>query len=304
VKHRNYPRRSGSPPPAEDFAAERAAFGSERIALDFGGLGLVVDGLDRELADGLRERFPHFVTGDPADIALRIELRRETGRTYFIDPPEGTELHPVWIACDGATVRYASYTLAAKIDAPARTARFLLAGGSHEPPARAIENALRCAIACAAAERGGALLHAASCLRNGRGYVFFGASGAGKSTIASVDTRGRFVSDDLTLLVRAPGGALSVVGGVFPGPFEAEPLRAPLAAGFRLVQAEAPAIVSASRTILFGQVVANLPFLVETLDARPDLFARLEETFAGVPLFHLHFRKDDSYWDVIDRAGL
>jgi hypothetical protein len=30
----------------------------------------------------------------------------------------------------------------------------------------------------------------------------------------------------------------------------------------------------------------------------------VERTFRDVPLAHLHFRKDDGYWDAIDRAGL
>ena len=36
---------------------------------------------------------------------------------------------------------------------------------------------------------------------------------------------------------------------------------------------------------------------------RPDLFGKIERCFESVPLMHLHFRKDDSYWDAISEAG-
>ena len=45
-------------------------------------------------------------------------------------------------------------------------------------------------------------------------------------------------------------------------------------------------------------------FVAEAFDRRPDLFAKVERAFDGLPMAHLHFRKDDSYWDAIDRAGL
>ena len=56
--------------------------------------------------------------------------------------------------------------------------------------------------------------------------------------------------------------------------------------------------------VAFGQLVGNLTFVAEAFRERPDLFASVEAAFAPVPLFHLHFRKDDSYWDAIEAAGL
>jgi hypothetical protein len=50
--------------------------------------------------------------------------------------------------------------------------------------------------------------------------------------------------------------------------------------------------------------VGNLPFVAEAFAERPDLFASVQQTFATLPLAHLHFRKDDSYWDAIAAAGL
>ena len=34
------------------------------------------------------------------------------------------------------------------------------------------------------------------------------------------------------------------------------------------------------------------------------MFEFVEKAFDQVPLSHLHFRKDDSFWEAIDEAGL
>jgi energy-coupling factor transporter ATP-binding protein EcfA2 len=154
---------------------------------------------------------------------------------------------------------------------------------------------------------GGALVHAASAVRNGKAYLFFGESGAGKSTLSAVNTRATIVSDDLSLVLPRDGGGLDLVGSPFRGTYEeGAPVlgRFPLAAGFRIIKAEKAAVQPVRRAIGFGQLVGNLTFVAEAFDARPDLFASVEAAFAGVPLLHLHFRKDDSYWDAIDAAGL
>ena len=80
--------------------------------------------------------------------------------------------------------------------------------------------------------------------------------------------------------------------------------RFPLAAGFRIVKDVTVEVRTPPRVVAFGQLVGNLTFVAEAFKERPDLFASIEAAFAGVPLRHLHFKKDDSYWDAIDEAGL
>jgi hypothetical protein len=305
---RSYPARQGTPPPFSFFAPPRPPAGRERFGLTLAAIRLEIEGLDLPLADALRARFGVYADGgEPAsDAAMRIRLAREP-REYFIDPPEAVEFNPVWIACEGRRIRYVGHALAGWFDTAERQGEILLASGTYEPEIRAIENFIRCAVAWCAAERGGALVHAASVVRKGKAYLFYGESGAGKSTLSAADTRGRVVSDDLSLVLPRPGGGLDLVGTPFRGTYEdGAPVvgRFPLAAGFRIVQAASAEVRNAPRAIAFGQLVGNLTFVAEAFRERPDLFASVEAAFAGVPLHHLHFRKDDSYWDAIDAAGL
>src|SRR6185436_518454 len=139
---------------------------------------------------------------------------------YFIDPPASAEFNPIWLACEGSLIRYVGYRLAGWFDTRARRGEILLARGGHEPELRALENYLRCGIAWSAAESGGALVHAASLVRDGKAYLFYGESGAGKSTLSAVDRRAAVVSDDLSLLLPGAGGGLDLVGSPFRGTYE------------------------------------------------------------------------------------
>src|SRR5256885_3293464 len=51
----------------------------------------------------------------------------------------------------------------------------------------------------------GFLLHAATVLRNGKAYVFFGRSGTGKSTVAALSPLGSVLTDEISLLKRIDG---------------------------------------------------------------------------------------------------
>ncbi len=305
---RSYPVRHGAPPPIEFFAEPRPPAGAARFGMNLAEIRVELTGLDEALAAALAARYgPYADGGDPReDAALCVRFAREAV-DYFIEPPRSPEFNPIWLACDGTRLRYVGHQLAGWFDTKARRGELLLTRGTFEPALRALENFIRCAVAWCAAERGGALVHAASVVRNGKAYLFYGESGAGKSTLSAVNTRGNVVSDDLSLVLPRPGGGLDLVGSPFRGTYEeGEPVlgRFPLAAGFRIVKDVKAEVRAAPRAIAFGQLVGNLTFVAEAFRERPDLFASIEAAFSGVPLFHLHFKKDDSYWDAIDVAGL
>lgn len=296
-----------APPTIEFFGPSRPAAGSRDMGLVLGGLRIDIGGLDDDLAEQLGSRYrPYAGPASRSADALQVRLGRED-RDYFIDPPGVPELNRILIACDGDRVRYLGYQIAGWFDVFGGQGEILLARGSYEPPLRAIENYVRAAVAWQAAARGGALVHGASAAWRGRGYLFYGESGAGKSTLSACNTRAQVISDDLSLVLPRPGDGLDLVGSPFRGTYEGgEPVlgRFPLAAGFRIVQAQAAEVRKMPRVRVFAELVGNLPFVAEAFARRPDLLDRVERAFARVPLAHLHFRKDDSYWGAIERAGL
>ncbi len=298
--------RPTAPPPFEFFDRDRPAGGDGRAAIAIGPIEIELRGLEASLARTLDERFAPFSAdrGTSSD-ALRVELRMAE-RDYFIEPPARPEINPVLIACDGDRVRFLGYRLAGWFETAGPRGAAVLAQGSYEPPERALENYIRAAVAWRAASRGGALVHSASAVLNGRGYLFFGPSGVDKSTLSACNRRARIVSDDLSLVLPGADGALDLVGSPFRGTYEGGgPVtgRFPLRAGFRLFQAPRAEVRPAARVRALSELVGNLPFVAEAFARRPDLFAGVERAFAGVPLAHLHFARDESYWDAIESAG-
>jgi hypothetical protein len=100
----------------------------------------------------------------------------------------------------------------------------------------------------------------------------------------------------------AADGTLELVGSPFRGTYEeGDPVvgRFPLAAGFRLIQDVQPAVRQVDRVRALAELVGNLPFVADSFSRRPDLFDRVHAAFAPVPLAHLHFAKDDRFWDPI-----
>jgi hypothetical protein len=295
-----------TPPDIDFFKAPREAFGTETVCLRLGPLEIILDGLNAELAEKTFERYvPYSVRDAGTADGLRLRVAHEP-RDYFLQPPETIERVRVFLASEGHTVRYVSYRIAARFDTVSRQGDVLLSDGEWEPYGRSLENVIRAAVAWQAATQGGMLVHAASAILNGRGYLFYGESGAGKSTLSACNRRAQIVSDDLSLLLPDENGQLMLIGSPFRGTYEeGDPVvgQAPLAAGFRLIQASEAEVRPVNRIRAFAELVGNLPFLADSFASRPDLFKQVDDTLTSIPLAHLHFSKDDSYWDAILAAG-
>jgi hypothetical protein len=276
------------------------------VAIRLESLELEISGLDRSLADLLLARYSLWVAesaGRPDALRVRLGLEEVDA---FIDPPRQAELARVLLACDGDRVRYLSYQVAGWFEVSGGSGELLLSRSEWEPRIRSFENYIRAAVAWRAAARGGALVHAASAVRNGRGYLFYGESGAGKSTLSACNRRGQVLSDDLSLVLPDGAGGLDVVGTPFRGTYEGGPPvcgRFPLRAGFRLIQASCAAVQPVERARGLAELVGNLPFVAEAFSKRPDLLSGMLAAFGTLPLAHLHFSRDDTYWDAIERAG-
>lgn len=298
--------------PPEFFERERPSAGDRQVGIVLGGLSLALHGLDAEIAGQLFEQYAPYSVGEvEAADALQVRLGVE-GTDYFIQPPTTPQNADVRLAydTDRNRVYYLSYRVAGWFDADAGRGEALLSSGQLEPAARALENYIRSAVAWQAASRGGALVHAASAVLRGCGYLFYGESGAGKSTLSACNTRASIVSDDLSLLLPMPAPEgdgttrLHLVGSPFRGTYtDGEPVVGsfPLAAGFRIVQAPRAEVQPVPRLRAMSEFIGNMPFVAEFFGARPDIFQRIETALGAIPLAHLHFRKDDSYWDAIAR---
>ena len=171
------------------------------------------------------------------------------------------------------------------------------------------ENFLRLAFSRLALAHDGLLLHASGLIIDGRGYVFFGHSGAGKSTVAGLAPPGcTLLSDDLVLLrLHGPAPGQAWLHGV---PFRGEALpaprpnaSAPLAGLYALRQAPSHTLARLSTPTAAAHLLACTPFL--TGDSAGDATAGRQalaictRIAQAMPVHTLAFARNPDFWHLL-----
>jgi len=309
------------PPDAAFFVnAPTAPIGRRAARADFDALSIAFEGMDDDWHAAFLARYTPW-SGDAArggaSPALTLECALGEIEHYVEPPPAGVSaINPLAVEVDDdgpghSRVRVCTYGLAATFSTRGGRGRAIFARTGYDPRERAVENILRVATAWLAAARGGLLMHSASIVKDGAAWLFFGQSGSGKSTLSALSTKGQVLSDDLTLMLPGPDGQPRAVGTPFRGTYTGgPPLQGawPVRAAFRLRKAkdsEGAEVLPLRRSLGNAMAIANLPFVVDQLHARPDLFAGVEKVFSAFPIRALRFRKDDpGFWDAIELSGL
>jgi hypothetical protein len=183
----------------------------------------------------------------------------------------------------------------ARVEADNGDAQFT--GVRHE---YALDSLLRMYLSWVLLTQDGFLLHAASVTRNGKAYIFVGRSGAGKSTVASLSPRGTVLTDEISLLKRV-NGEWRAFGTPFWGEFKADGANtsAPVAGIFRLIQARENRIEPLRPADLLKALLPCVLFFSSNVGDHERLLQILIGTIREIPGFHLHFRKNRSFWEVL-----
>lgn len=148
-------------------------------------------------------------------------------------------------------------------------------------------------------------LHAAGVDLKGRGFVFLGRSGAGKSTIAkmSAASGARVIDDDQVLAVPVPGAGWVVEG--WPTPVK--PSAVPLEAAFFLVQAERTELRSIPKSKgarLLLERYWDLASPGSAGDSSRAAFALACELARSIPTLELRFTQSPDFWEALFEEGL
>ncbi len=171
----------------------------------------------------------------------------------------------------------------------------------------AVHNLLRWALIPRLLRSHAFLVHAAGIVRNGVGYLFFGQSGAGKSTvtgfIAKSDPHAIVLGDDGVIIEFAEGQALPSIHAAPLGSGYSRvappPLSAPLGGLFALSQDEAHRVVPLAPAEGAAALLASAMCVDASadLDLRMDLSVRF--AFSKCGIHRLQFRRDPGFWPLI-----
>jgi len=298
--------------PCEDFVpdrryheAARRSPGSISLTITVAGVSVRLEGLDPQRAETLRRRYGVFCeagSGVP-DMVVRVSLADRPG---FLQVLQASEYYRVDTRWDGDMLLASSYEWAGWIDPSSKEGGLSLAEVTQVDDAafdRSVENFLRVVYAHLMVARGGFVLHSAGLVRRGHAWLFFGPSGSGKTTVTTLSPEALVLSDDLTLVVPTPAGGYGACSVPFRGVFAPQPRSIetfPLAGFFRLVQDTEDRLETVEGARAVAELVGSLPFVTQ----RPEWAGAVMDAVAGavskVPVFRLHFRKDRTFWQVID----
>ena len=171
----------------------------------------------------------------------------------------------------------------------------------QSPNPYSIDTVLRIVHTLVLAGEGGFLMHAASALRNGRAFLFAGASGAGKTTIARLAPRDvRLLTDEISY-VRVEDGGFHACGTPFAGEIarSGENLRAPLAAIYLLAQGPENRIDEIPLAEPARALLTNILFFAEDRELVQSVFRSALDCAERIPVRRLTFVPDARVWELI-----
>ncbi len=172
--------------------------------------------------------------------------------------------------------------------------------------AREAEYFFRSALALFALPRDGLLIHGAALKRTDSVYLFVGQSGSGKSTVVALSqeaNRATALGDDL-ILIRRQFDAWHAYGTPFwnfdtrlrDGQHE----HGPVAHIYKLIQDRTVFAEPLGGAAATAELVANCPIVNDQPDLLPAVIGQCAAFASRVGVARLHFRKDVSFWNVVE----
>ena len=251
------------------------------------------------LRQRVAERFHAFAVDRPPALRLTVDLVGYERAHSMVD--QGMHF-------DGGLLRFNGSGYLGHIDEGRgdRVGNGHLALSSRQP-VEDVDYFLRVGAALLMHRLGGMMFHAAGIVRAGRAFLFFGYSGSGKTTVSRLSQAlGDSVLNDDLLFLTPPNpekaSGWTVHSTPFWNPTQVQPDgigSAPLAGLFRLVQAKQVFAAPMQPGQAVAELLASVPVL--GLDPARSLgtLARCRQLSRDVPIHHLHFLPDDSFWPVV-----
>lgn len=255
----------------------RATLGSgatSRLHLLIGGLPLHLHSHDLDLLSAAGKRYKGF-HGESENRFL-IEVDRNAGENPA----------PQAFSCDFE---------GARVEAGGSETHFR--GVRHE---YALDSLLRMFLSWALLSEQGFLLHAATVVQQGKAHVFFGRSGAGKSTVSRLSPHGSVLTDEISLLKHVDG-EWRAFGTPFWGEFRADGqnMSAPVAGFFRLVQSASNRVERLRPAELLKALLPCVLFFSSERADHERLLQILVAACQDSMGYNLHFQKNRSFWEVL-----
>lgn len=271
---------------------------SPQVTVDYLGLTIGICDLrlrvicpDESLCNQLKNRYRYFLSPDRGKDFVKIIVGMKEFQSKNVIPESKYE---------GSQLSLSGRFMQGFFDLQTRYGELTACGPKLS---NSVEYYLRSIFATLAFDRGGILFHSAGVVRKGVCFLFFGHSGSGKTTITSLCPGDKILNDDLILLIPSddswlacgtPFSNISQVSG--------DNACARVAGLFRLVQDKRVFLEKVKTSLSVAECLANVPIIASNPALADPLMQRCQDLVNGLPTYRLHFRKDPSFWDVIEQT--
>lgn len=146
----------------------------------------------------------------------------------------------------------------------------------------------------------GFLIHASSLIRNGKGYLFPGKSGAGKTTITKLSQDSKLLTDDISLIKKIDG-KFEAFSTPFWGELKlgVENTSTPVNDILFPIQDKSNYLEHLSNLEALKMLLVNILFFAEDEVFNKQLFDLSYDFINSVKAYKLHFLPEPSFWRVV-----
>jgi hypothetical protein len=265
-----------------------AMAGPHSVVVEIGPIPIRLLTDDASFVRLVRDRYQHFLTSQrAAHIDVTCDL---------VSPGRISSEEEVRVARDGPRWRAERLDFRFDWDSETRCGKIRQSANPYS-----LDGALRILHTLLLARQGGFLLHAASAIRNGRAHLFFGPSGAGKTTfIGLAPPDAALLSDEISYV--CPNGSQYLAYGTpFTGDLArlGENISAPIAALYHLVKAPANRLVPMQPADAVRALLGSVLFFAEDPELVKLVFRSVCDLVAQLPAYQLEFVQHESVWELI-----
>jgi hypothetical protein len=268
---------------------------SMRAALDLeiGGVGLQIEADDNAFLEQLADRYEGFQGGTAGRVREYV-LRLTTEERLTAGGDASPEIA---IGPHGYTLVRRDFEV--EVSPFKRELSGIIARNLYT-----FDSMLRVFFSMALLELDGLMLHSSCAVNGSTAYLFFGVSGAGKTTAARLSMPDRPVLSDELTIVRAVDDGYRAFGTPFWGELQKNGanISAPVGGLMQLVKDTQAQLIPLRPVPALQRLLPCVLFFARQEDwvqQAVDISCRLVQT---VPAYEMHFLPDGSFWRLIENA--
>lgn len=262
--------------------------GAYGVTVEVGGLAVETRTTDADFRGMLERRYAGFLS-EAREGAIELEVD-------LVAPGQISSEEDVRVTREGGQWKIRRGDFDAEFDPGSASGRLRCSANPF-----AMDALLRIVQTLGLARTGGFLVHAASAIRNGRGLLFAGESGAGKTTMCALAPDEATLLSDEVSCVRRTGEGYRLFGTPFCGELARSGTNtsAPLAAAYVLAHARENRVVELSRAEAVRALLRNILFFAEDAGLVEKVFYAACEFVARVPVLRLEFAPRADVWEML-----